>query len=164
MGKDGDGLYYLVVDLFLDFHEHQGQNDGHDGACGNEQHVQENRVEEDFAYSLVVKQELEVLQSHPGAAPDAVLVVEVLKGDQYAVHGVVAEYQYPDNGGKRHEVQQFVLPQFLQPTCKAQVLFVGSVRLCLCLFHYTPSYSSSVSVRPVPADTIYSVKYILGCG
>ena len=143
MGEDGDGLHYFVIDLLLDLHEHQCQDDGHDGARSDEQHVQENRVEEDFTHALVVEQELEVLQPHPGAAPDAVLIIEVLERDQHAVHGVVAENQYPDNGGKRHEIEHLVLPQLLQPARKAQMLFVGPVSLCLRLFHCVPSLNFS---------------------
>ena len=55
MGEDGDGLYHLVVDLVLDFYKDQGQTYGEDGSSNDKQDVQENGVEENLPYSLVVE-------------------------------------------------------------------------------------------------------------
>ena len=86
-----DGLHSFFKERMVDLIQEQSQDDGKREADHQSQDVQDHRISYGTPEGIRLRHPLEKLQPHPGAVPDPLKYVVVLKRDHHARHGAVAK-------------------------------------------------------------------------
>ena len=114
MGQVRDGLHRALEGAHAQLVEHQGQDDRRREPDQQAQQADLDGVHEHPAHPRVGEQPVEVLQSRPGAAQDAVGGDEFLERQGDAVDGDVAEDD-EEHQPRHHEKEEVLGPiQFRQ--------------------------------------------------
>ena len=104
MGKINGGLRYFFEPFPANLVQKQSQNDGNGKLEYQPEETEAEGVPE-YAVKIVETEHIfKIFQPDPFAAQNAFFKIEVLKGDDNAVHGKIMKNQKIQNGGQQKQI------------------------------------------------------------
>ena len=107
----GDGLHRALVAGRPHLVEQQCQQDRRPEPPDDGQEAQEHRIADEPPEERILEEQLEIVESHPGAAQYPGGEIVALERQQDAVHGQVAEKEHHDHADGGHQIEILLMPE-----------------------------------------------------